>query len=70
MKVKTVMYTGVAQTEPIRKLSKKQRMIKKNLLKRVRKLHTYPEEVEICFYWNEFVGYYGYAFCSDGWQLR
>lgn len=69
MKVKTVMYTGVAKTEPIRKLSKKQRMIKKNLLKRVRKLRTYPEEVKVCFYWGEDVGYYGYAFCSDGWQL-
>lgn len=41
--------------------NQKQRRIKKSI-------STYASEVKIVFYWNEYIGYYAYAWakCSDG----
>lgn len=57
MKTTMEMYPG----NRVGKLSKKQRRIKKSI-------STYASEVKIVFYWNEYLGYYAYAWakCSDG----
>lgn len=76
MKVITTMYKGEGKAaEPIRKLSKKQRRIKKTILRQARfirhkgmdgnKIH----KVTIIFYWNRDIGYYAYAFTDTPWEF-
>ena len=58
MKTTMEMYPG----NRVEKLSKKQRRIKKSIATYARKLHA--SEVKIVFYWNEYLGYYAYAWQS------